>query len=79
MSFIAYGPKVKIPVTEFAEIMGEECSPSGSPTLFELEEILDQFPRAESLNVRLLRKQIKWAAKISRKELGIEFRHPYEK
>jgi hypothetical protein len=66
-------------VIDLADIVGEEERTSPSPSLYELEDILQALRAHDPINVRLTRTQLKWTAKASRKYLGINYPHPYRK
>jgi hypothetical protein len=64
---------------DFADIVADDERTSPSPTLYELEEMLQALSRIDPINVRLTRTQLKWTAKAARKNLGIDYQHPYRK
>ena len=72
-------PKKADVVVDFADIVAEDGRVSESPSLYELDEILEELKRFDGLNVRLTRTQLKWTAKASRKYLGLDYQHPYRK
>lgn len=50
----------------------------GTPTIFDLEEVMMSLSKAERTGVWATRKQLKWLVKACQKHMGIYFRNPYD-
>jgi hypothetical protein len=72
MGFLNRAKKYKGPITPYSSFLGPEDKHRASPTLVELDQILDTLSDVDPGNAYWTRKQLRWAEKAAHDYMGLD-------